>query len=439
MSPIRTHSSTTAPLLGVVIPALDEAETLPSLFRDLADLPVPHRVVVADGGSADGTRTVARNAGALVVEAPRGRARQLNAGARLLGTPWLLFLHADSRIPSRTGEALARFLEQARPEEAAHFAFALQGSHWFWRFIEMGQGLRERFAGLVYGDQGLLVHRALFREVGGYPELPLMEDVEMISRLRTVARVRKIPAPLLTSPRRYRESGRWRSWVRNTLLISLYKAGVSPGRLVRFYPSRTARRDRMLLVFAKEPLPGRVKTRLASDLGPERAAAIYRDMGRRIVDQVRGGPYRIRVCFDPPRARKAMRAWLGKEVVEYRPQHAGDLGARMEAAFREAFSRARRVVIVGTDAPDVDRHRVEAAFRLLDNAEVVLGPARDGGYYLLGLRRPVPELFRDMPWSTDRVLEITRERVRTLGLREALLSPLSDVDTLEDLEDLEDY
>jgi rSAM/selenodomain-associated transferase 2/rSAM/selenodomain-associated transferase 1 len=427
-----------SPLLGVVIPALNESESLPRLLADLRALPVPHQVVVADGGSTDGTREVAAAHGVRFLAAPRGRARQMNEGAGSLETPWLVFLHADSRLPEEAGGALAAWIHSASQDQAGYFGFALQGRGWFWRFIEFGQRLRERTAGLVYGDQGLVLSRELFHGVGGFPELPLMEDLEMVRILRRAGRVQRLPARLPTSPRRYREEGRWKGWLRNSALVTLYLAGISPMALARFYPGRSPASGTLptgspiLMVFAKEPVPGRVKTRLAAEVGPEEAALIYRELGRRVVDQVREGPYRTVVFYDPPEAGAAVEEWLGGRGIELRPQAPGDLGDRLGSAFRWAFREAERVVVVGTDAPDVDSEQAEAALQALEAADLVLGPALDGGYYLLGLRRHAPELFQGIPWSTPEVLGATRTRARELGLTETLLPALRDVDTLED-------
>lgn len=432
--------------LGVVIPTLDEAAYLPALLADLRRLELPHRVVVVDGGSGDRTAEVAREAGAELLRASRGRAVQMNAGARaLLDVPWLLFLHADSRVPSETRAALEAWIEEdGGGAEAAHFAFSLAGDDWFWRFLERGQRLRERLYGLPYGDQGLLVSRRAFDEVGGYPELPVMEDVEMVRRLRKRGEVRGLDAPVVTSPRRYERDGRWLGWLRNATLIGLHLAGVPAGRLARWYGvERTSGdgaspghpRRRTLLLFAKAPTPGRVKTRLAAGIGEEEAAAVYRKLGRRVLEQVRGGAYRTVVCHDPPGAREEIARWLDADDVDYRPQEGPDLGARLERAIRRAFRGADRVCVVGTDVPGVDRSCVEAAFHALETgADVCFGPALDGGYYLVALRAPRPELFRRIPWSTDRALEVSLARAEALGLRVATLDPLADVDTPEDLE-----
>ena len=193
--------------------------------------------------------------------------------------------------------------------------------------------------------------------------------------------------------------------------------------------------DRALIVFLKHPEPGAVKTRLAPALGAEVAAALYRALAEEVLMATvpRSGEYETLVFFDPPGAAKAMRAWL--PGMRLRPQCAGDLGARMTAAFARAFERgARRVAIIGTDAPAVTRETAAGALTALDEADVVVGPAEDGGYYLLALRAPCPELFENVAWSTPAVLEETLARAATAGLRVRQLRRLRDIDTLEDVQ-----
>lgn len=476
----RPGKNDSTPVLGVVVPTLNEASSLPRLLTDLSSLRIPFRVVVVDGGSTDGTRREARRLGARVVLSARGRARQMNVGASLLRTPWVLFLHADVRVSERAGQTLVSWLQTADPQDVGTFRFGLCGNHWFWRFIEAGQAIREHVFGLAYGDQGLLVSLDHFRAAGGYPDIPLMEDVVLLKTLRREGRWRRIEARLPSSPRRYQEGGRWRGWVRNTLLISLFAAGVKPERLAALYPARdtgSRRReseagaassrspeahgtrphgptrdsgfpspasgdpaplrdahDSVLMVFAKVPEAGRVKTRIAAEMGDQEAARIYRRLGRTVVDRVRGGTYRTMVFFDPPGGRTAIERWLGSDGLAFKPQGPGDLGSRLHGAFDEVLRHAPKAVVVGTDAPEVGRHLVEEAFRRLDTNDLVIGPALDGGYYLLGLTAPVPALFVDIPWSTDKVAEVTLDRTRSLGMRVSILPALRDVDTVEDLE-----
>jgi rSAM/selenodomain-associated transferase 1 len=190
-----------------------------------------------------------------------------------------------------------------------------------------------------------------------------------------------------------------------------------------------------LIVFLKHPEPGAVKTRLTPALGAEAAAALYRALAEEVLKATvpRLGEYETLVFFDPPGAVEAIRAWL--PGMRLRPQCAGDLGARMTAAFRRAFERGgRRVAIIGTDAPAVSRETVVGALAALDEADVVVGPAEDGGYYLLALRAPRPELFEGVAWSTPAVLEQTLARAATAGLRVRQLRRLRDIDTLEDVQ-----
>jgi rSAM/selenodomain-associated transferase 2 len=222
-------------MIGVVIPTLNEAQALPALLDDLRVLAtaVALDVVVVDGGSSDGTRAQAAASGARVLQAPRGRANQLNRGAIVARGEWLLFLHADCRLGADARRALLAALEPPAGVQAAVFRFAIDLPTFWRRFIETGQAIREALSGLAYGDQGLLVRRELYESVGGYPDLPLMEDVAMIRRLRCETGIRRLPAKLLTSGRRYVRDGVVRTWLRHTALITLYSVGVSPDRLAR--------------------------------------------------------------------------------------------------------------------------------------------------------------------------------------------------------------
>lgn len=221
-------------MIAVVIPTLNEAESLPALLGDLRRVVVPLDIVVADGGSTDGTLAAASTAGVRTVAAPRGRAAQMNAGARAAAGRWLLFLHADTRLPSRARRALLTAIVDEPELEVAVFGFAIDLPPGWKRFIEMGQAMRQTLYGLPYGDQGLLVRRELFEAVGGFPDVPLLEDVAALRALRRRARVRTLPGVILTSGRRYLRDGVVRTWLRNTAIISLYYLGVPPRRLAQW-------------------------------------------------------------------------------------------------------------------------------------------------------------------------------------------------------------
>jgi uncharacterized protein len=190
-----------------------------------------------------------------------------------------------------------------------------------------------------------------------------------------------------------------------------------------------------LVLMLKAPRPGTVKTRLAAALGPARATAIYRTLVERQLASIPPG-LRAEIHYAPgedPAAGAELSAWLGPGTA-YFPQSSGDLGDRLSAAFAAAFDRgAAGVLAIGGDCPGLDSSVLASAAASLAAHELVLGPATDGGYYLIGLARPRPELFADMPWSTGRLLEATLARAASLGLAPKLLPPLDDIDTAEDL------
>ena len=187
--------------------------------------------------------------------------------------------------------------------------------------------------------------------------------------------------------------------------------------------------ENWVVVFAKRPVPGEVKTRLVGLLGRQDACDLYQAL---LTDTLAaaGAVRDARGVIACTPCRES--AWFGStfgEGFECVEQGQGDLGDRMSRCFDEAFSRgARRVVVIGSDLPTLSRERIEEALAALDGHDLVLGPALDGGYYLIGLRRPAPELFSDVDWSTERVLRQTVEHARRCGLTLKQLAGECDVD-----------
>ena len=186
-----------------------------------------------------------------------------------------------------------------------------------------------------------------------------------------------------------------------------------------------------LVVFVKAPRPGLVKTRLAAVLGQKAASAAYCKLVEKLLEQL--APLdEVELCFAPDDAEAELRPWLrrGWTLV---PQGQGDLGARLHRAFESEFlAGAESVVAIGSDCPEVTVEDIESAWQALRSHDVVLGPASDGGYWLIGLKQPDPRLFDGMAWSTETVLAQTMERCRSAGLCVNLLRQLDDIDTEED-------
>jgi rSAM/selenodomain-associated transferase 1 len=189
--------------------------------------------------------------------------------------------------------------------------------------------------------------------------------------------------------------------------------------------------ERILVVFVKAARVGAVKTRLAQEIGDRAACDAYQKLVRAVVSRI-DSLHDVQLRYSPDDAEKEVGLWR-KPQWALSPQGGGSLGQRLTRAFAELFAAgARRVVIVGSDCPWLSAADIEQAWNDLETHDLVLGPARDGGYWLVGLRELLPELFNDISWSTATVLEQTLERARARGLRFRLLRELRDVDTLDD-------
>lgn len=191
----------------------------------------------------------------------------------------------------------------------------------------------------------------------------------------------------------------------------------------------------VLIVFLKYPEPGRVKTRLARDIGRRNASLIYSEIAQSVIGKVsKSNEYKTIIFFDPPEKEEEVRRWLKNTNLTLLPQEGNLLGERMLNAFERAFSLgATSTVIIGTDCMEVSDKTVLEAFRALREVDAVLGPARDGGYYLLGLNRPFPWVFKGIEWSTNLVLSQTIKKLEEKKQRFKLLETLTDVDTIRDL------
>lgn len=218
--------------LDVVVPTLNAAASLPAT---LAAVPRDAAVIISDGGSTDATLAIASAATCRIVEGPRGRGRQLAAGAGASTRPWRLFLHADTIVSPEGWAAIARHMASPGGEQAAAtLRLAVDDPAWQARVIERAVAWRVRWFGLAYGDQGLLIHRDLYAVIGGYPDLPLMEDVEIMRRLGR-ARHRVLNGEARTSAARWRRRGWLGQTMRNLTCVSLYRLGVPVDRIVKLY------------------------------------------------------------------------------------------------------------------------------------------------------------------------------------------------------------
>lgn len=223
------------PLVSVIVPTLEEALTLPGLLGHLGALAGRLEVIVADGGSLDATARLARDhpSAPRVVEAPGGRARQLNAGAAVSSGEMLVFVHADSRLPPDAYRSLAAAYRDRRLV-GGNFRLRFEGGDLFARVLAAYYRLSRRL-GVYYGDSSLFVRREVFEHLGGFRELPIMDDYDFARRLERSGTTTCLPGPALTSSRRWRRSGITRTVCSWTAIQALYWAGLPAARLVPLY------------------------------------------------------------------------------------------------------------------------------------------------------------------------------------------------------------
>ena len=220
------------PTVTVVIPVLSDTDATRRLTAQIGVDPAVE-VVIVDGGHDQRLAAIAdARDRTRLIRTPPGRARQMNAGARIASGDWLLFLHADSSLPEGWQAALVGVDSRA---VGGWFRFALDDTAWQARVLEQLVAWRVRHLRLPYGDQGLFVRRDVFHSLGGFREMPLLEDVEFVRRLVAAGPVAEVELALTTSARRWRHDGWLRRSARNAAIVSLYFAGVAPGTLARWY------------------------------------------------------------------------------------------------------------------------------------------------------------------------------------------------------------
>ncbi len=421
--------------IAIVMPVLNEALRLAVALAPFADN--RDDLVIVDGGSTDLTVVAALAAGMRVAISPRGRARQMNEGARLLAAADVfLFVHADVLLPPDWRAAIERAVRGGA--NWGRFDVSLNTSHPVLRMVGALMNLRSRLSGIATGDQAIFVTREAWLRVEGWPNVALMEDVRMSQRLlRTSGRPACLTERVVVSARRWEQHGILRTILLMWGLRALHALGVSPDRLHRLYYgaapiSASVPSPSRVIVFARVPRAGEVKTRLAATLGESVALATHRQLLERTLEQVARVPnviHELCIAGDDSAGECALLARrFGFDLSQ---QLGADLGERMANAMAQGLSRGERVVLLGCDSPVIDAADIAEAVAVLstdDDTSVVFSPTEDGGYLLVGVAGELPPIFEAMTWSHPEVMLQTVGRLDAARRRYRLLRRLWDVD-----------
>jgi rSAM/selenodomain-associated transferase 2/rSAM/selenodomain-associated transferase 1 len=425
------------PELSIIVPVLNEAARIAQALQALQGLRAAGaELVVVDGGSADGTAQLAAPLADRVLVAARGRAAQMNSGAAASRGRVLLFLHADTALP----EAALSAIREAVDGGAGwgRFDVRIDGRHPVLRVVERMMNWRSRLTGIATGDQAIFVRREIFESLGGYPDLPLMEDIAFCAALRRQSPPACLRETVTTSGRRWEKHGVLRSILLMWRLRAAFFFGADPAHLARRYGYRPRTAGLHsgsigIAVMAKAPLAGYAKTRLIPALGASGAARLQRELTLRTLATARAagiGP--VTLWCAPDSHQRFFRALQRRCGIELRDQPELDFGARMAHIF--AANDGRPLLLIGTDCPALTpEHLRQAAQALHDGADAAFITTEDGGYFLVGLRRPAARLFAGIEWSTEHVMAQTRSRLAELNLRWQETAKLWDVDRAEDV------
>ncbi|MBI1243263.1 MAG: glycosyltransferase [Nostoc sp. RI_552] len=219
--------------ISIIIPTFNESENIQAAIAS-TEPSINVELIVVDGGSKDNTVSIAQSLGVKVISSPPGRATQMNAGAIAATGDILLFLHADTRLPSGFDDMIRTALQQPKSIAGA-FCLRIDAPCWSLRWVEKGVTWRSRFCQMPYGDQAIFLTKEVFYKIGMFPNLPIMEDFQLIRRLKHTGKIIIIPVPVVTSARRWLKKGVLYTTMLNQIVIIAFFLGVSPRRISCWY------------------------------------------------------------------------------------------------------------------------------------------------------------------------------------------------------------
>lgn len=436
---------TDAPSVSIVVPVFNEVpdlgtETLTTRIQHLAVLLRPcDEIVLVDGGSSDFSwqvlQALAAHPQITAIQSDKGRARQMNSGAAVAKGDLYLFLHADTVL---NANAWAEFLKALKPNRNisvwGRFNVRIAGQSKWLPVVGWFMNQRSRLSKIATGDQALFASRQLFDMVGGFPEQPLMEDIEWSKRLKQLAEQFFLPiqAQVITSGRRWDTQGAWKTILLMWRFRYQYWRGVSAAELARQYADAREKTLLTVAVFAKYPQAGRVKTRLEPLLGPEQCAAFARYLLLSTLDKLHGVNV---VLWTDGGSQEQWDSLLAGRRLARCIQPEGHLGVRMETAVQTHLKHSDVVVLLGPDAVQFTAEDLKALQQAAKQHVLAFVPALDGGYVAMGCAKCIPSVFSEaIHWGTGSVADQTRLALQGQGLEAKWFDAQLDIDEPEDLQ-----
>ena len=437
--------------VSIIVPVFDESEIIVEFLEGLFALDgiSNSEVIVVDGNPEKPTITNIPDKYALIklFSAP-GRAIQMNRGAEVATGGILFFLHSDSVLNEKALFNLQHLPSQYR---AGAFSFKFIEEDKKLRHIALWANIRSYVFHLPFGDQGIFIRKELFEEMEGFTKIPLMEDVNLMQRLKK----RKIKPIIInraiqTSARKYLENGVFKNSWKNLFLQFLFFLKVPASTLRDIYYGEMKFKKLFIelfriftkhkhtsatILFTKYPEKGKVKTRLAKDIGDEEATEFYRRNILKVSSEANKINSTNYIFFKDAKNGKRIKNLFGNRFM-YSLQRGNGLGEKMANAFTEIFSKEyHKVILFGGDIPEIDTQILEESLNKLDDFDAVIGPTFDGGYYLIGFNSEKfkQNIFFGYEYSNDKVFDNTINKFAENGLRYYVLKVLRDIDRKEDL------
>ncbi|MDP2364525.1 MAG: TIGR04282 family arsenosugar biosynthesis glycosyltransferase [Ignavibacteria bacterium] len=417
---------------SVIIPTLNEEALIAKSIESTRNIIPDAEIIISDGGSTDNTIEICKLYDVKIINSVKGRGQQLNEGAKAATGEILCFLHADTFLPLNAFELFNKYFEN-NENKICRFELGFDIEN---RLLSIYSRFSKYDSVLTrFGDMCITIRKDFFYNIGGYPNWNYFEDVEFLRNAAKQTRISTLPQTVISSPRTFTKYGLINQQIANGYSMLKYLLGFR--KFIeenRYYNRKMKTKTASIIIFTRYPIEGKVKTRLASTIGNHYAKEFYKIISEKIINGTKliRNSYKY-VFYSNENEKDLVKKWLGNSFL-YSHQEGNNLGEKMTNAFRKVFSHgAKKSIIIGTDIPDLSPQIIKEAIKQLDKTDIVIGPSKDGGYYLLGMKKYYPAIFENIEYSSHTVFSETIAIAEKLNLTYSTLELLQDIDTEDDI------